>query len=54
MMQTLTCSPEAPCGNHPTLRDNVCPRCGWAAPDLSALPDCLAEASAEAAARVEI
>jgi hypothetical protein len=25
------CSPETPWGMHQTVRENVCPRCGWIA-----------------------
>jgi hypothetical protein len=39
MTQPLHCSIAAPWGNHLTLRDNICPRCGWAAPDCSAVAE---------------
>jgi len=32
MTQPLFCSTSAPWGNHISLQDNICPRCGWAAP----------------------
>jgi hypothetical protein len=31
----LECSPETPWGLHPAVMENVCPRCGWVAREIS-------------------
>ncbi len=36
-MKIIECSREKPWGIHPALRQDQCPRCGWAAPPPPAL-----------------
>ncbi|HLL58683.1 MAG TPA: hypothetical protein VK391_02190 [Allosphingosinicella sp.] len=46
MTQPLICSTTAPWGNHVSLRDNICPRCGWTAPGPGA-PDAISDGGLE-------
>jgi hypothetical protein len=46
MIEPLICSTASPWGIHVSLRENVCPRCGWVAPGAGS-PDAISDGGPE-------